>query len=154
MQFIAYMNHPLRTVTAKQSQRDALGAAMAAVKIKPAEEHRSEPRPERKHTGTPRTKARETNGMSTDQLFSVVPVEQVARSIGLSVQECAKWGARVPVGYQLFLAELISHYPVLAKAQAMLVNGMRSSQVGRQLGTTGKALNENLAYFGMKPSLN
>lgn len=155
MNYIAYLDQPLRTVSAKQELRRMLSAAMACVTIRPAEELKSEPRPERQH---PRSAAcrpsHSDKRLTTGALFSKVPVAQVARSTGLSVAELLRWGNRVPLGYEAFLIELLTHHHQLDEARDLLSRGRSMTHAATILRTEASALRERLVYFSMLPTIN
>lgn len=158
MQFIAYQNHPLKTVNARAAERAAIGALVSDLtfgqdaeirpfKVTPRKAYHEIPRDPDAHRAYSNSSDRY---LTTAELFAVVPAEKVAIAVSLPVKACRGWGRRVPQGYELYLRDLMAWWPKIAKAHQMRdEHNSTSEAIARAVRSNQKLLMSQCAYFNL-----
>ena len=158
MQFIAYQNHPLKTVNARAAERAAIGALVGDLTF--GQDIAPRPFgvvPRKAYHEIPldtSTVACYSNSrdkyLSVAELFEVVPAHKVAIAVCLPVKACKAWGRRVPQGYELYLRDLMEWWPKIREAHLLRdEQNLTGEAIARAVRSNMKLLMSQCSYFNM-----
>lgn len=128
MQYVNYLNHPLRTISAKEADRLMIEQAMAQLGTKEwtAPELQSVPRPARKHPeAQPRAIVRRATRLKTADVMAVIPVYALAELMGTTAHTFDSWGVYVPKHHDAWLTRLLEHWETIRGVRQAIRQGLK-----------------------------
>jgi len=129
MQYVNYLNHPLRTITAKEADRLMIEQAMAQIggaKEWTAPELHSVPRPARKHPeAKPRAIVRRAKRLKTADVMAVVSATTLAELMGTTAHTFDSWGVYVPKHHDAWLTRLLANWETLKGVRQGIRQGLK-----------------------------
>lgn len=152
MQYVNYLNHPLRTITAKESDRLMIEQAMAQLGTKEwtAPELQSVPRPARKHPeAKPRELVRRATRLKTADVLAAIPVHALAELLGTDPHAFRTWGAYVPKHHDAWLTRLMANWETLRGVRQGIRQGLKRWAIAKAVNKHPDTLDCLCGEFGI-----
>lgn len=152
MQYVNYLNHPLRTVSAKENDRLMIERALAKLGDLEwtAPELHTKERPLRKDViAAPKAPARRCTRLQTDELLALIPIKALAELMGTTSCALARWGVYVPTHHETWLRRLMENWTTVDAVRRMTAQGLKRWPIAKALNTHPDTLDGLAAEFGI-----